>query len=359
VAEIARTSEELKGGRIDARSNVTQASGNFRKVLEGFNQALDALVAPLAEVAAVVKAAAAKDLTRKMTGQYEGRLSELRMDVNSMIDSLNDALSQVAEVAERVNAAAEHITQGSQSLSKGAFESASSLEETSNNLQELASMARQNAQDANAARLFSEEARKTSGRGVESMTRLSKSIEGIKASSDATARIVKTINEIAFQTNLLALNAAVEAARAGDAGKGFAVVAEEVRNLALRCAEAARNTSTMIDESVRNAVGGVSLNEETMKQLQQINEQTQKVSQVMADIAAASERQSLGVSQITQAVEQMNQVTQQVASGAEESSSAAVELSQRAAEARALASSFRLCVKTDTGRKPPSSGRAF
>jgi methyl-accepting chemotaxis protein len=186
------------------------------------------------------------------------------------------------------------------------------------------------------------------------MKRLSESIDRIRTSSDATAKIVKTIDEIAFQTNLLALNAAVEAARAGDAGKGFAVVAEEVRNLALRCAEAARNTSKLIEESVQNAVGGVALNQETMKHLAEINEQIQKVTAVMGEIAAASQRQSLGVSQITSAVEQLNHVTQQVAAGAEESAGAAEELSGRAVEAKRLVEGFRL-TRTQAAALPDRS----
>jgi methyl-accepting chemotaxis protein len=345
VAEIARTSDELRAGRIEARARAERAAGEFRNVIEGFNDAIGALVAPLAEAASVVKSAAAKDLTKKMTGEHKGSLAELKNDVNGMIESLDAALSQVANVAEQVAAAATQIREGSQSLSQGSADSASSLEEVSSSLQEMASMARQNAMDAKTAREVSEGARGSAARGVESMRRLSESIERIRTSSDATARIVKTIDEIAFQTNLLALNAAVEAARAGDAGKGFAVVAEEVRNLALRCAEAARNTSKLIEESVQNAVGGVALNQETMKHLAEIHEHTQKVTVVMGEIAAASERQSLGVSQITTAVEHLNQVTQQVAAGAEESAGAAEELSSRSAEAMKLVEGFRLTRK--------------
>src|SRR5204863_8178687 len=139
---------------------------------------------------------------------------------------------------------------------------ASSLEEISSSLQEVAAMARQNAANCKEARSIADTARKAAEHGFNQMERLSQSIEKIKTSADATAKIVKTIDEIAFQTNLLALNAAVEAARAGDAGKGFAVVAEEVRNLAMRSAEAAKNTANLIEESVKNVEGGVALNQE-------------------------------------------------------------------------------------------------
>jgi methyl-accepting chemotaxis protein len=206
----------------------------------------------------------------------------------------------------------------------------------------MALMTKRNATNAKEARSLSEGTRASSERGMESMKRLSESINKIKASSDATAKIVKTIDEIAFQTNLLALNAAVEAARAGDAGKGFAVVAEEVRNLAMRSAEAAKNTTNLIEESVNNAEGGVAINQEVLKNLDEINGQIHKVNQVMAEIAAASDRQSHGVDQINTAVEQMNQVTQQTAANAEESSSAAEELSSQSQEMLSMVSSFQL-----------------
>ena len=174
------------------------------------------------------------------------------------------------------------------------------------------------------------------------MGRLSEAINKIKKSSDDTAKIVKTIEEIAFQTNLLALNAAVEAARAGDAGKGFAVVAEEVRNLAMRSAEAAKQTAFLIEESVSNTESGVSLNQEVLEKLSEINNQSEKVSVVIAEIAAASEQQTSGVDQITVAVEQMNSVTQQTAANSEESASAAEELSGQSQEMLNLIGKFNL-----------------
>jgi methyl-accepting chemotaxis protein len=164
----------------------------------------------------------------------------------------------------------------------------------------------------------------------------------IKKSSDDTAKIIKTIDEIAFQTNLLALNAAVEAARAGEAGKGFAVVAEEVRNLAMRSAEAAKNTADMIEGSVKNAENGVTINQEVMKNLEEINGHAKRVSEVMAEIAAASDQQSQGVGQVNTAMEQMNQLTQQNAANSEESASASEELSAQAQEMRAMVAGFKI-----------------
>ena len=203
-------------------------------------------------------------------------------------------------------------------------------------------MAKQNVGNAKEARSLAEGARSSAELGAANMQNLSTAIGKIKASADSTAKIVKTIDEIAFQTNLLALNAAVEAARAGDAGKGFAVVAEEVRNLAMRSAEAAKNTANLIEESVKNSESGVTLNEGVAANLREINEQVQKVSEMMAEISAASEQQNTGVEQINSSVEQMNQVTQQSAANSEESASAAEELSGQSEELLNMVASFKL-----------------
>jgi methyl-accepting chemotaxis protein len=172
------------------------------------------------------------------------------------------------------------------------------------------------------------------------MARLSEAIGRIKAGADATSRIIKTIDEIAFQTNLLALNAAVEAARAGDAGRGFAVVAEEVRHLALRSAEAARNTAGLIESSVTAANDGVALNDTVLQRLTTIAHQAERVTSAIGEVAAAAQQQQQGMSEMSTAVEQINLVTQSVAANAEESSSASVELRERAEQLVAAVSAF-------------------
>ncbi|HSW47307.1 MAG TPA: methyl-accepting chemotaxis protein [Phycisphaerae bacterium] len=238
--------------------------------------------------------------------------------------------------AEQTTSAAEQVSGASQSLAQGASEQAAAIEETSSSLEEMSSMTKQNAGNAQQAKVLMAEASQLVSRGQESMAGLTTAIGEIKKSADETAKIVKTIDEIAFQTNLLALNAAVEAARAGDAGKGFAVVAEEVRNLAQRAGEAARNTGALIEGSVKNTERGVIVAADTAKALEEITASTQKVGNLVAEIAAASNEQAQGIDQVATAVGQMDQVTQQNAANAEESASAAEELSAQSEQLKTI-----------------------
>jgi methyl-accepting chemotaxis protein len=342
IAETGQIVEAAKGGALDARGDDARFHGAYRDLVHGFNESIDAFARPINEAARVLESVAGRDLTVRMTGEYRGDHAKLKESINTALENLEEALTEVAGATEQVAAAAGQISAGSQSLAEGSSEQASSLEEVSASLQELASMTRQNASNAQEARALAESTRGSAEQGVVSMQRLSEAIDKIKQSSDATARIVRTIDEIAFQTNLLALNAAVEAARAGDAGKGFAVVAEEVRNLAMRSAEAAKNTAELIEEAVQNADGGVSINAEVMGKLEEINGQVEKVGTVMHEIAAASDQQRQGVDQITTAVDQMNSVTQQTAANSEESAATAEELGSQAERMREMVEQFTL-----------------
>jgi methyl-accepting chemotaxis protein len=248
----------------------------------------------------------------------------------SIVKPINRVITGLTDGSQQVSAASSQVSSSSQSLAEGASEQASSLEETSSSLEEMASMTKQNAANAKQANALADEAFVASNRGDEAVKRMADAIGRIKQSSDETARIIKVIDEIAFQTNLLALNAAVEAARAGEAGKGFAVVAEEVRNLAQRSAEAAKNTAQLIDGAQKNADDGVRVTEEVTEALKEIGTGIKKVTDLLSEVSAASDEQSRGVEQINVAVGQMDQVTQQVAANAEESAAASEELSAQA-----------------------------
>jgi methyl-accepting chemotaxis protein len=331
-----------KEGKLDERGNAAKFQGIYRELVQGINDTLDAMAAPINEAATALELVAARDLTARIHSDYQGGFAKIKIALNTAVSNLAEELSRVAAGAEQVAIASGRINSGSQVLAKQASDQAGSLEEISSSLKQLASMARQNSTSSGEARTLADEARASAEKGVESMNELSQAVGKIKASSDETAKVVKTIDEIAFQTNLLALNAAVEAARAGEAGKGFAVVAEEVRSLAMRSAEAARSTAVMIETSVKNADVGVRINHVVLKNLKEISLHVVKVTEMMGQIAAASYQQSESVGQITTAVGEMNRVTQQMAANAEESAGAADELASQAKEMSSMVASFKL-----------------
>jgi methyl-accepting chemotaxis protein len=249
--------------------------------------------------------------------------TSLTRSISRIIADLDSASTQTLSASGQVSAS-------SQSLAQGATEQAASVQETSASLEEIAGMTRQNAEHATQVETLARQTQDTTKRGGEAMARMEAAIHSIKEGSDKTAKIIKTIDEIAFQTNLLALNAAVEAARAGDAGRGFAVVAEEVRSLAIRSAEAAKDTSNLIDDSQQRAAQGVSTAGEVSVLLSEIAQTATRMNGLVAEVSSASKEQNKGVHQITQAMGQMDQVTQSNAASAEETSAAAEELSAQA-----------------------------
>ena len=359
VEEMNELTRSTMDGKLNVRGNHEAFMGAYQDIVQGVNHTLDGVMGPINEASESLERIAAKDMTVRMKGDYKGDHAKIKESFNQAVENLDKALQQVAIGADQVASASVQVSTGGQSLSQGASEQASSLEEVSSSLQEMSSMTKQNTLNAREANGVAVAARDSADKGVESMNRMSSAINRIKTSSDATAKIVKTIDEIAFQTNLLALNAAVEAARAGDAGKGFAVVAEEVRNLAMRSAEAAKNTANLIEEAVKNSENGVSINAEVLKNFQEITEKINKVSQVVAEIAAASEQQDQGISQVNKAVEQMNMLTQQNAANAEESASAAEEMSSQSEEMRSMVAGFRLSGSGDFQRALPAGSQLY
>jgi methyl-accepting chemotaxis protein len=234
------------------------------------------------------------------------------------------------EGAEQVTSAAGQVSSSSQTLAEGASEQAASLEETSSSLEEMSSMTKRNAENAQKANDLAKEAHSAADKGAGDMQTMNTAMEAIKVSSNDIAKIIKTIDEIAFQTNILALNAAVEAARAGEAGMGFAVVADEVRNLAQRSAQAAKETADKIEGAIGKSAQGVEISNKVAQRLNEIVTKIRQVDELVTEVAGASREQTQGITQINIAVGQMDKVTQSNAASAEESAAASEELNAQA-----------------------------
>ncbi len=274
-----------------------------------------------------------------------------------IIHVLSSVTSNLDEGADQVAAASGQISSSSQSLAEGASQQAASLEETSSSLEEMSSMTKQNAENASHADTLSKESSVAVNESMASMSELTRSMEEISKASEETSKIIKTIDEIAFQTNLLALNAAVEAARAGEAGAGFAVVADEVRNLAMRAANAAKDTSELIESTTTKVAHGAGLVEKTNADFKKVEENTSKVAELVGEISAASREQSDGIEQVNMAVSEMDKVTQQNAANAEESASASEEMNAQASQMKSMVDELVKIVGSSSGNGAVKPGR--
>ncbi len=254
----------------------------------------------------------------------------------SITHPIHRVVKGLREGSEQVATGSAQVATASHALAEGASEQAAGIEETSSSVEEMSSMTRQNAENANQANTMMAETSRVVDEANHSMMELTQSMKEISAASEETAKIIKTVDEIAFQTNLLALNAAVEAARAGEAGAGFAVVSDEVRNLAMRAAEAAKNTADLIEGTVKKIKHGSDTVAKTNEAFAKVASGAKKIGALVEEISAASMYQAKGIDQINKAVLEMDKVVQKNASSAEESASAAMEMSDQAEKMKAF-----------------------
>lgn len=340
VGEARTLIDAAQLGDLNKRGDPSKFQGAYAELIAGTNAMLDAVVEPIKESQDVLTRVANKDLTARVEGIYHGEHAITKESLNSALDNIAEVFASLTTAISQVNFAASEIGSGSQELASGASEQAGSVDDVSNRIKSVDERTKANAADAHEARATMQQANVVTEQGVERMQELADAVAEIKRSADSTAKIVKTIDEIAFQTNLLALNAAVEAARAGDAGKGFAVVADEVRSLAIRASEASRNTAALIEESVKKAEAGVILNDGVRRRLEEIRSGVQRAAAMMTNIAEGAREQEKELAEVTDAMSQIGALTQRTAANAEESASAAAELSAQASEMHQLASQF-------------------
>jgi len=339
VGVVIRAGEQ---GTLSIRASADRCEGVYRKLLRGVNATLDAVLAPIAESRKALERLAERDLTARVQGKFQGDHAAIQQAINAAAAGLQQALSQVAEAVGQVSGAAAQIASSSGAVASGASEQASSLQETHASLESMTAQTRQSADHAQQANAIAGQTRKSAEEGAGAMDQMTSAMAKVRQSAEGTSAIIRDISEIAFQTNLLALNAAVEAARAGEAGRGFAVVAEEVRSLALRAKEAAVRTESLIKDSVRQTGDGEAVAQLASQKLLDIVGHTEKVSTIVAEMAASTREQAQAIDQVGRAVGEMDRVTQQNAASSEESSSAAEELSSQAEELAAMVGSFRL-----------------
>jgi methyl-accepting chemotaxis protein len=351
VHEMGRLITEVEGGTLGARGDGRDLTGGYADIVGGMNRMLDALTAPYAEASAVLQRVASRDLTARMCGDYAGEHATLQRALNDAASNLETAVREVAGSAEHVRASATAISESSAGLVVGSAEQAELLTQVAERLTDVAEQTQATARWAADADASSNAARESADRGRDELARLGAAVDSIRAAADASSRIVKTIDEIAFQTNLLALNAAVEAARAGDAGRGFAVVAEEVRALARRSADAARQTAEHIDRSREHAASGVAVAADVRARVDDIVGHVDRVASLIAAISDASASQATGIAQLAASPERVTNVTHANAERAADASSAAAALDAQATALATLVAAFR------TAGAPPAEER--
>ncbi len=340
--EIAGILQAAGNGDFSQRILIEDQDGFFRELAEGMNRLLEIMAVSLTDIGRVIGAIARGDLTQRIETDYQGTLEEVKTGVNTTVANLKDLVSRIREAVDTITTASKEIATGNQDLSQRTEEQASSLEETASSMEELTSTVKQNADNARQASQLAISASDVALKGGSVVSASVETMAAISESSKKIADIIGVIDGIAFQTNILALNAAVEAARAGEQGRGFAVVAAEVRNLAQRSANAAKEIKTLIGDSVAKVDAGTVQVNEAGQRMTEIVQSIKRVTDLVAEISAASNEQSSGIEQVNQAITQMDDVAQQNAALVEEAAAAAESLEEQAQKLASVVAVFRL-----------------
>ena len=328
--EIRRLATAAAAGDFSLRGDEDRFAYDFRDMVAGLNRLMQTTDENLVQVSTLLQAISRGDLTVRMQGDFHGVFARMRDDCNATVDQLKQIVGRIQSSASSINLAAGEIASGNNDLSRRTEQQAANLEETAASMEELTSTVKQNAEHARQANQLAIGAHGVASQGGEVVGQVVTTMSAIEASSKKIAEIISVIDGIAFQTNILALNAAVEAARAGEQGRGFAVVASEVRTLAQRSAGVAKEIKGLIEDSVGKVADGSALVRQAGTTMGEIVASVQRVTDIMADISAASQEQSSGIEQVNQAVVQMDETTQQNAALVEEASAAARSMEEQA-----------------------------
>ncbi len=341
-SEINSVVASSLNGDLSGRVSLQGKSGFYQHISEGINDLLSVNEHVIGEISRVAKSLSQGRIDDKVNYDYSGAYDSLKKNLNQSTDNLRDVLVQVKSGSEEVTQGAQEISQGNNNLSQRTESQAANLERTAAAMEQMTGTVHQNAENANQANALASQARTQAEKGGGVLGKAVSSMAEINSASKKISDIIGVIDEIAFQTNLLALNAAVEAAHAGDQGRGFAVVASEVRNLAQRSAEAAKEIKGLIEDSVQKVESGTQLVDESGHALQEIVVSVKKVSDIIAEIAAANREQSIGIDQVNQSVMKMDEMTQQNASLVREVAESSEALGEQAHGLNELLSFFAI-----------------